>query len=409
MPLRYAASIGTGHTPDRSKPEYWEDCTVPWVTASDLSSRHEPFAPLLDTAQYVSEVGLQHSAAVVHPPGTVMLCRTASVGLFVVTGRAMATTQAFVTWTPHDGALDSRYLLYTVAAMAPEWERLAYGSTHKTIYMPDLEGLRIPVPPLDEQRRITDFLDTETARLDAMTAALTLRSRLTTTRTQALRDSLLIPRPISPSGPDWPLVPLKHVASFFTDGDWIESPFIVDAGIRLIQTGNVGIGAYREQGYRYVSEDTFRELRCTEVEPRDVLISRLASPAGRACLAPCLPDRMIASVDVAIFRPTGGLDPAFAVHYMSTSAHLQLADLEARGTTMQRLSRRQLGDLRLPVPRLSEQRRLSEYLDDAVWVAGGLIAANDAQLAVLAERRQALITAAVTGRLDVTTARGGLS
>ncbi len=71
----------------------------------------------------------------------------------------------------------------------------------------------------------------------------------------------------------------------FTDGDWIESPYITENGVRLIQTGNVGIGRYKEQGFRYVSEETFTELACTEVDPNDVLICRLDGPVGRACLA----------------------------------------------------------------------------------------------------------------------------
>ena len=82
-------------------------------------------------------------------------------------------------------------------------------------------------------------------------------------------------------------VPLKRFAQgggLFTDGDWIESPYITDSGTRLIQTGNVGIGEYREKGGRFVSHDTFQALRCTEVLPGDLLICRLADPVARSCL-----------------------------------------------------------------------------------------------------------------------------
>ena len=47
----------------------------------------------------------------------------------------------------------------------------------------------------------------------------------------------------------------------FVDGDWIESPYITPDGIRLIQTGNIGSGEYREKGFRYISEETFKEFR----------------------------------------------------------------------------------------------------------------------------------------------------
>jgi type I restriction enzyme S subunit len=156
--LNRIARLGTGHTPDRNRSDYWEDCSIPWVTAADLSRRLDPFAPLLTTTQHISELGLANSAAVLHPANTVMLCRTASVGLFCITAVPMATTQAFVTWTPLDD-LQGRYLLYLMAAYASEFDRLAYGSTHRTIYMPDLEAIRIPLPPMRHQESIVERLD----------------------------------------------------------------------------------------------------------------------------------------------------------------------------------------------------------------------------------------------------------
>lgn len=103
----------------------------------------------------------------------------------------------------------------------------------------------------------------------------------------------------------------------FTDGDWIESPYITDTGVRLIQTGNVGVGEYREQGYRYVSAETFEELKCSEVMPNDVLICRLAEPVGRACMAPDLGVRMITAVDNCILKPSSTNDARFIVYELS--------------------------------------------------------------------------------------------
>ena len=162
--LRQLAKLGTGHTPDRKKPEYWFDCTIPWVTAADLSSRDDAFDPLIDTEQKVSEIGVENSAAVVHPQGTVMLCRTASIGLLCEIGVPMATTQAFVTWTPGPD-LDSTFLLFALSSMAQEWKRLAFGSTHDTIYMPDLESVKIPFADLDEQKRIAARLKDASTRI----------------------------------------------------------------------------------------------------------------------------------------------------------------------------------------------------------------------------------------------------
>ena len=94
-----------------------------------------------------------------------------------------------------------------------------------------------------------------------------------------------------------------------------ESPYIRDSGVRLIQTGNIGTGVYREKGYRYISEQTFDAFGCTEILPNDVLICRLGEPVGRACLAPALGVRMITSVDVCILKPREGVDPKLSLVY----------------------------------------------------------------------------------------------
>ena len=117
----------------------------------------------------------------------------------------------------------------------------------------------------------------------------------------------------------------------FTDGDWVELPYITDSGIRLIQTGNIGIGSYREQGFRYIEESSFDELRCTEIDPGDVLICRLADPVGRACLAPKLGVRMITSVDVCILKPSEQFSPPYIVHLLSLNPPKKSARAAAVG------------------------------------------------------------------------------
>ena len=97
---------------------------------------------------------------------------------------------------------------------------------------------------------------------------------------------------------------LKEICTVFSDGDWIESKSQSDKGIRLIQTGNIGEGKYLEKTERakYISEDTFKELKCTEIFSGDILVSRLPEPIGRACIIPDKSGRMITAVDCTICR-----------------------------------------------------------------------------------------------------------
>ncbi len=155
-PYQYVARIGTGHTPARSDPSLWMDCDIPWITTGDVGRlRPGRIETLTETAMSISRIGLANSAAVLHPAGTVVLSRTASVGFSAVMGTDMATSQDFFAWTCGP-KLRPAYLLYVLRAMKSRghFERLMYGSTHKTIYFPDLMELRGPLPPVEQQDRI---------------------------------------------------------------------------------------------------------------------------------------------------------------------------------------------------------------------------------------------------------------
>ncbi|GAB1431650.1 restriction endonuclease subunit S [Spirochaetota bacterium] len=214
------------------------------------------------------------------------------------------------------------------------------------------------------------------------------------------------------SGVEWLVEVPEHWSKFrisdlarygkktFIDGDWIESPYITDEGVRLLQTGNVGIGKYKEQGYRYISEVTFKELDCTEINPGDVLICRLADPVGRACIAPKLNDRMITSVDVAILKPRSQHLNKYIVYALSSDEYLNYLAMLCRGGTRDRVSRSMLGQIRILLPPLPEQQAIASFLDRETTKIDALIAKQERLLELLAEQRSALISRAVTKGLD---------
>ncbi|MDG5483350.1 restriction endonuclease subunit S [Mycolicibacterium gadium] len=186
----------------------------------------------------------------------------------------------------------------------------------------------------------------------------------------------------------------------FTDGDWVETPYITDSGIRLIQTGNVGTGEYREQGFRYVSESTFTELRCKEVLPGDLLICRLAEPVGRSCVAPDLGVRMITSVDVCILRTRNALLTKYLNYLFNCAAYQGYVSSLVRGGTRDRISRKMLGRFQVPLPPPDTIAAITSFLDAGVSKIDALIAKQEQLIATLREDRAATITHAVTKGLD---------
>lgn len=185
--LNHFARMGSGHTPSRAHPEWWQNCTIPWITTGEVSQiRDDRREVLTKTRECISEFGLANSAAELHPKGTVVLCRTASAGYSAVMGEDMATSQDFVTWTCGP-KLDPFYLLWCLRAMRSDLlGRLAMGSTHKTIYVPDLQMLRIPLPPLSEQLAIVESIRASNSAIDAAVDAIDRQLTLLAERREAL-------------------------------------------------------------------------------------------------------------------------------------------------------------------------------------------------------------------------------
>ena len=166
--LKHLARLESGHTPSRAIPEYWENCTIPWVSLSDVGKLRDGTVDVIrDTAEKISELGLANSSARLLPAGTVILSRTASVGYSAILGQPMATTQDFADWIC-GASLRPRYLLHTFRAMTSEFRRLTMGSTHQTIYMPDIAQFVVVHPSIAEQDHIVTFIDREMAKIDAL-------------------------------------------------------------------------------------------------------------------------------------------------------------------------------------------------------------------------------------------------
>jgi type I restriction enzyme S subunit len=166
----------------------------------------------------------------------------------------------------------------------------------------------------------------------------------------------------------WPTRKLVDLCDVFADGDWIETKDQSSEGIRLIQTGNIGAGVFkdREEKARFISNATFERLRCTEVFEGDCLISRLPDPVGRSCTLPFTGERMITAVDCTIVRfDSKQIIPAFFTYYSQSREYLAAVDRETTGTTRKRISRSNLGEVSVPLPSLSEQQRIVAILDEA--------------------------------------------
>ena len=153
--LTELARLESGHTPSRRHPEYW-DGDISWIGIRDATANHG--RTLQETEQHATQEGINNSSARVLPTNTVCLSRTASVGYVVVMGKPMATSQDFVNWVCNPEILDYRYLKYALLAEGTSYSRFSHGTTHQTIYFPEVKAFHLCAPHRDTQSTIADVL-----------------------------------------------------------------------------------------------------------------------------------------------------------------------------------------------------------------------------------------------------------
>ncbi len=275
--------------------------------------------------------------------------------------------------------------------IARQWGVLASGVTRVGIRSTDLNKVTIPRPPLKEQRAIADFLDRETARIDALVAKQEGFIELLRERREALLDAE------------------------FQTAEGKRRTTIRQALVRLIQTPRPGLGvvtAYRDgvvtlRVNRRADGYTMSEAEAgyQEVRPGDIVFHALDGFAGAVGISDSLGQ---CSPVYHVCRPRYDDDPrylALFIRYLGTSGFLSM---QAPSTRQRSVDFRNWGTFaRVPLILPSVEHQMAFVAEFRRQETGidSLIAKAQEHIAIAKERRAALITAAVTGQIDVRTAR----
>jgi type I restriction enzyme S subunit len=187
----------------------------------------------------------------------------------------------------------------------------------------------------------------------------------------------------------WEQRKLKDLCDLFTDGDWIEAKDQSDLGIRLIQTGNIGVTEFidKNDNAKWISKETFDKLHCEKVFPGDILISRLPEPAGRACVVPTMGTEMITAVDCTIVRTAHDCSNIFLIQFLSTQGYFNDVNAALAGGTRQRISRSNLASFSVLTPSLNEQEAIGTFLN----YFDNLITLHQRELKKLQNMKKALL------------------
>lgn len=395
VPLRHVLQFSTGWTPPTGDDSAYEG-DHPWANISDLGPKH-----LLDTAKHISSSAVALADAAVSEAGSLLFSFKLSIGQVSFAGIDMYTNEAIATFR-RSTAMSLAYCYYALPHFLPlNASENIYGA--KLLNQRLIQSAQLLVPPLEEQELIAAFLDRETATIDALIAeqqrliALLLEQRQAVI-SNAVTKGLNSSAPMRESGIDW----LGRIPAHWTldrlglhcefRAGRPHEPYLADDGEHICVTS------------RFVSTGGVAERRCTEnLEPArlgDSLVVMSDLPKGRALArAYFVADNRSFAVNqrVCALRPTQ-VHPRYLYFLINRNPELLRHD---DGFNQTHLSNDDFLKPRFPIPPREEQDILVQVLDAHCERLNLLALESEKAIALLNERRTALITAAVTGQIDV--------
>jgi type I restriction enzyme, S subunit len=412
--------MASGGTPESGRAEYWSSEeggeAIPWVSIGDMTRN----STVLATERSVTRVGLESKQLEVFPVGTLLYSMYASLGKVAQLGVPAAVNQAILALQAEPASTDQSFLRQWLGFLEPTLGYFASSNTQENLNAAKVRSLPLALPPLPEQQAIAAFLDRETAKIDGLVAEQQrlieiLKEKRQAVISHAVTKGLDPKAPMKPSGVEWlGDVPahweVKRLRRGITRIEQGWSPEcdaeIADEGAwGVLKTGCTNHGRFEPSENKALPPhlEPRPEL---EVQEGDLLMSRASgSPSlvGSCALVGRVRPRLMLSDKIFRLHLADSLSPAFAAWALGSLSlrHQIQRSISGADGLANNLPQSSLLGFTLAVPPIQEQRLIATFLDRETAKIDGLVAEATTAITLLQERRSALISAAVTGQIDV--------
>ncbi len=383
-PMKRVFRMLNGATPKSSESAFW-DGDIPWATPDDLGDLKGD--TLFETRRYITDEGYNSCGTSLAPKGSLILSTRAPIGHLAIAGKPMCTNQGCrsLVFEHHD---NTRYFYYLFLTAHAELDSLGQGSTFKELSRTKLEAVYITVPALIEQQAIASFLDRETARINQLIAKKERQIELLQEKRSALISHVVTKgldakAKMKDSGIEWlgeipehwEVKRFKYVMLLQRGHDLPAEQF--DEGDYPVCASNGIIGYHNEFTTRGPSITVGRSGSVGEVNYIEM--------------------NFWAHNTALYVKSFIKAQPRYAYYLLKTLDVKYLSEGTAVGT----LNRNYIHDLSIPLPNYSEQTAIAVYLDHETNRIDLMEEKISESIDRLREYRTALISAAITGKIDV--------
>ena len=411
--IKHLGRTITGGTPKTDEPEYWTDGDVPWLPSGKVQNGtiHKD-----DVDTFITKRALAESAAKPIKPGSALIALTgATCGNAAFLVFESTANQSVVGIEPKTNS-NGRFIYYSLLAQREQVLTHKSGGAQGGINQEDVRNLVILAPEEAEQNVIADFLDQETQKIDKLVAEQRRMMELLKEKRQAVishavTKGLNPQAPMKPSGIEWlgdvpegwMVTRIKRLCSVISKGT---TPTTIGEefkthGIRFLKAENITETGVVSDPEFFISEETHAVLSRGALRSGDVLVVIAGATTGKSAvlIEGLLPANTNQAVSYLRLKNRQFSD--FINLWLGTSYVRNLVLLDSVQAAQPNLSMEDLGNIPVPVPTDVELEQLITFLDTELAKFDTLTAEAQRAIDLLQERRTALISAAVTGQIDV--------
>jgi type I restriction enzyme S subunit len=418
LPIKRVSEIFNGATPKSVERDYW-DGEISWVTPADLGKSSSPY--IGEGARSITLAGYESCGTSLVPEGTVILSSRAPIGTLGIATKELCTNQGCKSLIV-EGRHSNKYVYYVLFSSAEQLNLLGRGTTFLELSADELGSYKIGLPSPTEQEGIANFLDHETAKIDTLIEKQQQLIQLLKEKRQAVI-SHAVTKGLSTlnGGPNaklrdsgvewlgevpehWGIGKVKNLASIISKGttpSTMGSDF-ESTGIRFLKAENIGKGFYvAPQPEFYISERTDEQLSRSRLQSHDVLVIIAGATTGQSSVM--LDDLLPANTNQAVsfIRPASSAYSSYISYWLTTEYAQSKIWQVAVQAAQPNLSMESLGNIYIPIPPEHELDKLIANINFRILQLSRLTESAELAINLMQERRTALISAAVTGKIDV--------
>ena len=403
--LKYVASVEMGQSPPSTEYSMSADSGLPFLQGTADFGLEHPLPRVYCTVP--TKVAIQ---------GDILFSVRAPVGELNIADRDYGIGRGLCAIRCH-AQLDSGFAWWTLHFARANLAYEATGSTYDAVAVEDVANLFVPLPPIQEQRTIADYLDRETSKIDALIAEQErLLSLLVGKRraliTQAVTRGLNPNVPMRNSGVEWlgkiprhwQIARLKTACKSLQTGPFgtqLHAEDYVEGEIPVVNPAHLANGKIVPDKRVSVDQETAERLAIHTLESGDVVFARRGE-IGRCGLVTQQEVGWLCGTGSLQARPDKSiLFSEYLVLIMTNTFAGTWLSLMSVGTTMDNLNTDIVGALTVPLPPFEEQVAIAASIESETAQIDTLYAAAERTIKLLQERRTALISAAVTGQIRV--------